>query len=313
MDPKSIWQSEEHPKLHGIALVFGNQLRFLREVENRVIARCFNYVLHTSKGNATSMFDIGCAAGDYYGYLRCLPMFDKLNYQGFDISKTATDAANKFYKTDIFNVIGGDSDLEGKSADVVLSVNVVLHQMQPFNHLEQIINCTKKYLVVSLRTRDTGETEWNPELSCQRIFGGWVPFMVINTDELYRNIFKFAGGPLKITNFKNRTILGGTGYRFLPKELYEEDSGTAVSTLIIEKCQEPEESRIDEYLFHASPRSSGRAKRMLSSGFTAGIKNLGLAGFTARRVCEKIRDKGQIASSFRNVTIQSIDPKPFIS
>ena len=147
----------------------------------------------------------------------------------------------------MFNLIRGDEELSGKNADIVLSVDVLIHQIKPFEHLNRIINASNKFLIVNLRTRDKGETVLDPTISCQMQYGEWVPWIIFNINQLYEKILEFTQSPVKICCLKRYKIFGGKNGRYLPKELYLENSKTALTTLIIEQCEDDTESHIEEY------------------------------------------------------------------
>ena len=183
MNYTEAWQREEHAEQFGKAIGLNNAVSLLSGLRPKIEARCLKYVVNLAGGTRASLLDIGCGAGDFYAYLRSLPGFGEVKYEGVNISRPAIEAANRYYKTGVFTMMNGDEDLRGKHADVVLSVDVIPHQVHLFAHLQQILQCSDKVLVVALRTRDVGETILDPELSCQRNYGEWVPWIVVNTSE----------------------------------------------------------------------------------------------------------------------------------
>ncbi len=293
MSYRDAWQKGEHSKQFAKAVRANNAFLFVHKFQRYLPARCLNYVLGITPAAKISMFDIGCAAGDFYGYLTYLPMFSKVTYEGFDISNPAIDLANKYYSTDVFKLINSVDELEGRIADVVLSVDVIPHQLRPFEHLETILECARRYLVVSLRTRDVGKTVLDPELSCQRNYGEWVPWIVINTNELYSKIIQYSEKPVRIICFKEYIVFGGEGRRFLPKELYLEDSRTAVSTLIIEKCNSIRKSEAIEYYYKCKTNKS-YTKAVFFSKFGSCIKKLGFDKFITRIICERLKSIDEV-------------------
>ena len=308
MDYTKAWQEEEHAIQLGVAMRANNKMSFVLGFQRGLTARCLNYVLNDAGRRVTSVLDVGCAAGDYYAYLSCLPMFRDLAYEGIDISKPAIEAANKHYKTDAFKLINGVvENLQGSSADLVLSANVVQHQTQPFEHLEQLVKCANKYLVISLRTRDCGETVLDPELSRQKAYGEWVPFILINTAQLYKTVCMSSTKPVVITCFKEYRDLAGGGGRHLPKELFDEQSKMAVTTLIIEKVDEPAESAIVEY--HIKSTGISYKKRLLRGmcfkPFAFSMMNVGLDGFVARLLCERIENVSGVLKHTEIITTES--------
>lgn len=306
MNPELAWQTEEHSQQFGKAIRANNRYLFNLRFQRYLPSRCLNYLLSTSMEETPSVLDIGCAAGDMYAYLTCLPNFNRVAYEGLDISKTAIEKANDYFSTDVFRLINGDHDLKGKQADIVVSVDIVPHQLRPFEHICNILNCSKKHLIIALRTRDEGETVVDPNLSCQRNYGEWVPWIVINRTELYRSIMDLSSSPVKITSFKEYTIFGGEGRRFLPKELYLHESKTAVTTLLMEKREDLSVSEITEYTYERMPAISYK-KGLLYSYIGAGARKLGLDEYLARRSTEKVRSIGDILRHSRILDIQKVD------
>ena len=80
-----------------------------------------------------------------------------------------------------------------------------------------------------------GETVLDPNISCQSIYGRWVPFIVLNCDEVLAELMRLDPRPDRIKLVKDYIILGGSNGRFLPKSCYEESTGTAVTALLVEK------------------------------------------------------------------------------
>jgi SAM-dependent methyltransferase len=247
MNYSKAWQDKEHSRQFGKAIKKRNLFLFLDKFNLYLPARCLNFLVNTSTGKRISVLDVGCAGGDFYAYLSCVTSSQKWDYEGLDISEPAIEIAKKHYGENLFKRICKDEDLVGKYADIVISIDVLIHHVEPFQHLEKLFDCAKKFLVIELRTRETGDTVLNPELSCQRNYGEWVPFIVFNMNQLYEKILSLTHTPLKITCFKDYQILGGERRRFLPKELYEEESKTAVTTLLIEKCDNEADNQITEY------------------------------------------------------------------
>jgi len=257
MGYKEAWQKEEHSKQFGKAIKKKNTLLFLDKFKRYLPARCLNYVVNMPSKENISVLDVGCAGGDFYAYLSCMAPSRKWEYEGVDISEPAIEIAKKHYGENRFNLINRDDNLLGKNADIVLSIDVLIHHLEPFAHLERIFNCARKFLLISLRTRESGNTVLDPELSCQRNYGEWAPFFVFNIEELYKKILDLTQTPLKITCFKEYVILGGESRRFLPKELYSEDAKAAITTLLIEKAENVTETQIQEYEY----KTKGKYKK----------------------------------------------------
>lgn len=309
MGYKEAWQNDNHSKLFGKAIREKNTLYFLRKFKRYLPARCLNYVVNSYDTQNVSILDIGCAAGDFYAYLASIHSSVNWTYEGVDISKPAIEIARKHFGKDLFHLISTDEDLVGKKADIILSVDVLIHQVEPFQHLERIFNCANKLLVVSLRTRETGDTVLDPELSCQINYGQWVPFIVFNIKQLYRVILGLTANPLKLKCFKEYQILGGENKRFLPKDLYTEDPKTAITTLLIEKCKNGAESEIDEYEYMSIPIPKKSLTFRLLSRFLASMQ---LDKIVARKFSERIVSIEEILKYTKIVSSKKINPNQIL-
>jgi len=285
MSYEEAWQNNEHSRQFGKAIREKNILYFLRRFNRYLPARCLSYVVNSLCSHNVSILDVGCAAGDFYAYLASTRSSGNWTYEGVDISRPAIEIARKRLGKDLFHLISTDDDLVGKMADIILSVDVLIHQVEPFQHLERIFDCARKFLVVSLRTRETGDTVLDPELSCQMNYGQWVPFIVFNINQFYEAILRLTSKPLKLTCFKEYQILGGENKRFLPKDLYTEGPKTAKTTLLIEKCQNGVESKIEEYEYMAIPTPKKSFTFRLLSRFLA---NMQLDKIVTRKFSERI-------------------------
>ena len=123
------------------------------------------------------------------------------------------------------------------SPAVVLARDVVLHQPNPFEYLSQILSLAKEVTILRIRTRDQGTTVLDPELSCQRYNNNWVPYMILNIDESIEVICRTI--PVKqLFIVKHYTQLGGWHNRFLPKDCYYPETGTAETAIYIERSED---------------------------------------------------------------------------
>lgn len=251
MSYQAAWQNEEHSQQFGKAIRKKNAVDFLRKYNRYMPARCLNYLINTSSAPG-SILDVGCAGGDVYAYLSYVGKSTDWSYKGLDISEPAINLAGQHYGENLFQLIEADNRLGNERADIVVSIDVLIHHLDPYAHLEDLLNCSKKYTILALRTRESGDTVLNPDLSCQRNYGEWVPFIVFNSKELYQKIAAYSDKPVKISSFKEYQVLGGKGRRFLPKELYDEKTRSAVTTLIVEKCDSNVDGQVDEYHFTKS-------------------------------------------------------------
>lgn len=257
------WQKNEHSKVFGKAARKKDLKIWLTKFQRYLPARCLNYLVNVSGFKRISVLDVGCASGSFYAYLSSIATFGEWTYKGLDISKPAIEFAKKQYDQKLFNLIRGDEELSGKYADIVLSVDVLIHQVKPFEHLNRIINASNKFLVVKLRTRDKGETVLDPTISCQMQYGECVPWIVFKTNQLYEKILEFTQSPVKIICFKRYKIFKEENGRYLPKELYLENSKTALTTLIIEKCEDDTKSHIEEYEYKSKSKKKNRGNLRL--------------------------------------------------
>jgi len=78
--------------------------------------------------------------------------------------------------------------------------------------------------------------------------------------------------------------LGGERRRFLPKELYEEESKTAVATLLIEKCDHEVDNQITEYEY----TTKGKFKKGFGFNLLSYLSQNKLVG---RMIIEKYSEK----------------------
>jgi SAM-dependent methyltransferase len=216
---------------------------YLHAVPNRILrkhyesfneGRLLDIFDHSISGNR--FFEIGCATGELYRYIaRYKRRFD---YHGFDISEPAIARAKQKYPHAKFHrLTGGFEEIRRTygQPDVLWCRDVVLHQEDPLAFLDELIQMTREVLLVRLRTRDVGATERNSQISCQLHWDKfWVPYIVVNINELLQRIEAHADVG-KVVVGRAYEVLGGFNNRFLPKELYFSDSGTAETALFVQK------------------------------------------------------------------------------
>ncbi|MAV63732.1 MAG: hypothetical protein CMG00_00900 [Candidatus Marinimicrobia bacterium] len=199
--------------------------------ENRIILKLLN------KNNNFSVLDVGCASGYLLRYiLKNISKFRKKNYYGVDLSKSAIEFAQSKFGIKNFELLENENlDLKNRGKfDIVYSRDTILHQVNPIKFIEKLINLSKNYVIVRLRTRDNGETEYDSDFSCQMHYDKfWMPYIVINIEELIE-IFKKNSFVKKIFINKSYMILGGQNYRYLPKELFFSTAGGAETTIMLE-------------------------------------------------------------------------------
>jgi hypothetical protein len=168
-----------------------------------------------------------------YRYVsRFLP---ELAYVGVDVSEPAVARARRKYPAAQFSVVEPDlSDIDPATSvcGVLYCKDVVLHQTDPFAFLNRLLRIPSEAAVIRLRTRDKGASVLDPALSCQRHYSGWVPYMVLNVDEVLEAI-RATGRAREIVVIRNHMVLGGREGRFLPKDCYEPSTGTSETALFV--------------------------------------------------------------------------------
>ncbi|KPL15752.1 hypothetical protein AMJ74_00815 [candidate division WOR_3 bacterium SM1_77] len=183
--------------------------------------------------------EIGCATGELYRYL--CHYHPEFSYRGFDISRPAIERAIQKYPYGHFDVCEFDlSDVIAANLNpaVVWARDVVLHQPDPFEYLSRLLPISNEVTILRLRTRDKGVTVRDAELSCQWHYNHWVPYMVLNVDEAIEIICQAV--PVKrMIIMKNYVQLGGWHNRFLPKECYYPETGTAETAVYIVRSENP--------------------------------------------------------------------------
>jgi len=229
------WEDDEHVRTfdwfyYMPTPLFLKQFEYFNEI--RLLKEYFRK--HSAKGK--TLFEVGCATGEMFRYL------NKRNYDcdyyGFDISETALNAAKEKYPKGKFVRVEASAEQISEShgqADIMFCRDVILHQPDPWRFLESLIELTTGSLILRLRTRDVGATCLDPDLSCQAHYSKyWMPYIVINVDELCENISKHEDVK-KVTILKSYEVLGGHHGRFIPKELYFAAAGTAETSIWVEK------------------------------------------------------------------------------
>ncbi len=183
--------------------------------------------------------EIGCSAGELYRYLRMY--HPTVQYYGFDISQSAINRSKEKYPEANFSVCRRDlSDIRSVCPNpaVVFARDVILHQTKPFEFLERVLALPCEMLVMRLRTRDVGPTVLDPDLSCQWSYTTWIPYMVLNVDEVLDTVKK-TGRAASISLIKNYRQLGGWNFRYLPKDCYDPKTGTAETAMLVQFSSDP--------------------------------------------------------------------------
>ena len=183
-----------------------------------------------------TVLEIGCATGEMYRYVA--RRHPQATYIGADISEPAiARAREKFRERGRFILTDPSlAALDGLAPDVVFCRDVLQHQTEPWPFLERLYRLANRALIMRIRTRDRGETEYNPDRSCQYHAGSWVPFILLNVDELIETLStSFRPTPAQITLVKDPIVLGGHHGRFVPKDCYEPATGTAETAMLVVK------------------------------------------------------------------------------
>lgn len=192
------------------------------------------YLLNILRDDKLNVAEIGCAVGYGKRFLNLNKL--KNLYVGYDISNESIKNAKLLYGDELFHHIDENNLSEqiiSKPFDVVYSRDTVPHQVDPYNFLNELIKMTKKHLILRLRTRDTGETILNHELSCQLQPGDeWAPYIVLNYDELI-NFLKKTNRVTRIEVNRSYVVLGGQNFRYLEKALYMKKTKTAETSMNI--------------------------------------------------------------------------------
>lgn len=223
------WQSQTHAVYFDGRTALGNR-NLLRNYEGFNDVRLLNERIPS--GAQLSLLEVGCATGEFYRYLRV--KHPGVHYYGIDISEPAVARAQAKYPEGAFFVtepsveIGAALRAVGLPGhhEIVYAKDVIQHQTKSLEFLSELIAVASEAVIIRCRTRDVGTTEWDPNRSCQYHYGGWLPYIVINLQELLEHILREARG-CEVVVYRNHMILGGLHHRFVPKELYLETTGTA--------------------------------------------------------------------------------------
>lgn len=268
------WQSRDHVShfdyRHSLSAT-----NLVRNYESLNDVRLLNERMDRSR--ALSLLEIGCATGEFYRYLRLTR--PAARYVGIDVSRPAIARAQEKYPQATFLAVDSGARIADALAalgapttyDIVYTKDVVHHQTRPFEFVRELIELATGALVMRCRTRDLGPTELNPELSCQYHYGGWMPYIVLNLQELIDHVRRLAPGA-EVVVYRHHMVLGGQMARFLPKECYLPETGTAETAvgvfLMTNQCgQVAVEDRVDRdpayTLTFMLRRLVGRALRVL--------------------------------------------------
>ena len=226
------WQNPAHAREFDFRAWAPNRI-LIRDLESFNDVRLLNEALLASPRK--HLCEIGCATGDFYRYL--LLRHPEVKYNGTDVSKPAIERARSKYPSGHFEPVDPAWDREtmvgicgGARPGIVFSKDVVHHQVKPLEFLSCLLQLPSEMLILRTRTRDHGPTEWDPDKSCQYHYSGWMPYIVMNLSEMIEHIQGLLPAS-EIIAYRNHIILGGKHNRYLPKDCYLEQTGTAETAL----------------------------------------------------------------------------------
>lgn len=236
------WQNPQHARTFD----FGSSLRIKdlqRSYESLNDVCLLNECVERIR--PVSLLEVGCATGEFYRYLKL--KHPNISYFGIDVSKPVIARAKEKYPGAPFFVVDPSVGLSNQiqrlpmpgHPDIVYAKDVVHHQTDPFAFLSELLHIASEALILRCRTRDVGETVLDPALSCQYHYDGWMPYIIINIQQLIEHIAKRVPS-CEIVALRNHMILGGQNNRFLPKECYLAETGTAHTAVgVFKKTGQP--------------------------------------------------------------------------
>jgi SAM-dependent methyltransferase len=182
-----------------------------------------------------SVLDVGCATGTTYRFLRNAVGLTGFSYRGVDLSQPAIEKAKRLYPGVDFAVKEREPlpAYLGRRYDIVYSRDTIMHQTEPLKFLDELLDAADRRLIVRLRTRDSGPTEFDVERSCQAHYDGyWMPYVVLNSEELIAHL-RSRPFVREIRINRSYEVLGGHNLRYLPKDLYFATAGGAETAVSI--------------------------------------------------------------------------------
>jgi len=218
---------------------------------------------------AGGLLEVGCATGEFYRYLQ--NRYPKLSYLGVDISRAALARAEEKYPGGPFRLGDPGKSLRENLASwskplnwrMVNCKDVMHHQVDPWGFLAGLLEVTEEVLILRTRTRSQGATELDPDRSCQYHYGGWMPYLVLNLDELIQRI-QTHRPDAQIHVLRHPMVLGGRENRYLPKACYLPETGTAETAVGVRlKGHDPKDVKIqDRKDMVSTSRWSARLRRV---------------------------------------------------
>ncbi len=236
------WQHPEHV-MHFDARSRLDARNLIRNYEAFNDVRLLKERLDSSR--AIDLLEVGCATGEFARYVRV--RFPRARYVGLDLSEAAIARARAKYPQTAFFMVEAGRPLADSlrtlgilaHPDVIYSKDVVPHQVEPLAFLSDLIRQASEAVIVRCRTRDRGQTEYDPERSCQYHYGGWMPYIVLNLQELIDHLLAEAPGS-EVVVYRHHMVLGGSNNRFLPKDLYLTETGAAETAVgLFKKTDRP--------------------------------------------------------------------------
>ncbi len=256
----SDWQNLLHAQVYDSRSGLSNGA-LVRNLESFNETRLLNE--HLANHPSGTLLEVGCATGELYRYLKI--RHPRVSYIGVDISRPAIARAQQKYPEARFFLADPRRALRetwgslgvAQPPEVVYSRDVLHHQTDPFGFFTQLLGLATQALILRTRTRDQGETVTDPEMSCQYHYDGWMPYIVINLQELIDQARKqVPQGELVI--YRDHRILGGRENRFLPRECYLPDTGTAeTAAAVFLKGNHPGRVRLEDRKEIGPPCSAG--------------------------------------------------------
>jgi SAM-dependent methyltransferase len=218
--------------------------------------------------SVASITEVGCATGEYIRFLRKIGY--RGDYIGYDVSCPAINRAQKKLPSERFLAV--DPEFSNYDvADLVIAIDVGLHQPDPFQFHQRLFSRAKRFLLLKERTTDTCPTSKDWKGSCAWGSSAWVPWMVLNTQDVLRFWKKL--GAKQVVLARSYHPLAGLGLRHLPKYLYPDSARTAATSILVSKDMKVLEDDFAVFLDqpeHSVPkptllRAIGFARRIMDS------------------------------------------------
>ena len=233
-DSHKGWNTPEHLNLFNT----WNQQNFLDFAKTYGSFEENKYLIKTMQeyreiaNRVPRVLDVGCATGTTLRYLKQNFKIKDINYLGLDVSSTAIKEAQRLHGK-YFKHVDQDWSKNIEKFDVTYSRDTVMHQEDPYSYFDNLLNISEEYLILRLRTRDTGKTDFDTNTNCQAHYSEfWMPYIVLNIEELCE-FLKSKQCIKEVTINRSYDILGGHNRRFLPKELYFSDAGGSETSILI--------------------------------------------------------------------------------